>query len=64
MGHEVFKQCIEWLRVKSFPGDLNSTNIVLIPKKENASSMRDLRPIALCNVLYRIIANVLANRLQ
>ena len=64
MGQEVFQQCKEWLRTKNFPGDLNSTNIVLIPKKENASCMRDLRPIALCNVLYRIVAKVLANRLQ
>lgn len=64
MGQEVFTQCTQWLKTNKFPGELNSTNVVLIPKKENASSMRDLRPIALCNVLYRIMAKVLVNRLQ
>ncbi|XP_074347681.1 uncharacterized protein LOC141686552 [Apium graveolens] len=64
MGHEVFKQCTQWIKRKEFQGNLNSTNVALIPKKEHASNMRDLRPIALCNVLYRIMANVLANRLQ
>lgn len=64
MGQEVFTQCTQWLKAKNFPGDLNSTNVVLIPKKENDSIMRDLRPIVLCNVLYRIIAKVLANRLR
>lgn len=58
MGTEVYKQCVEWLRVKKFPGELNNTNVVLIPKKKNPSSMKDLRPIALCNVLYKIIAKV------
>lgn len=52
MGHEVFKYCKDWLRTKSIPGELNCTNVVLIPKKENACCLRDLRPIALCNVLY------------
>lgn len=37
---------------------------MLIPKKENASCLKDLRPIALCNVLYKIIAKVLTNRLK
>ncbi|WOG95437.1 hypothetical protein DCAR_0414756 [Daucus carota subsp. sativus] len=64
MGHEVFKCCKEWLHTKKFPGDLNYTNVVLIPKKENASCLKDLRPIALCNVVYKIVAKVLANRMK
>lgn len=64
MGLEVFNCCKHWLETNSFPQELNSTNVVLIPKKENAVRMRDLRPIALCNVLYKILAKVLANRIR
>ncbi|KAL8134789.1 hypothetical protein AgCh_009705 [Apium graveolens] len=64
LGHEVFSCCREWLRTNSFPANLNDTNVVLVPKKENACCMKDLRPIALCNVLYKILSKVLANRLK
>lgn len=56
MGHEVFDYCKSWLHTKTFLVELNNNNVVLIPKKENASYMKDLRPIALCNVLYKILA--------
>jgi hypothetical protein len=48
----------------SFPNSLNMTNISLIPKGEKQTSMKDWRPIALCYVLYKVIAKVLANRLK
>ena len=64
LGKEVFECCMEWLNSCSFPANLNDTNVVLIPKKENARCMKDLRPIALCNILYKILAKVLENRLK
>lgn len=39
------------------------TNIALIPKGDSHVSMKDWR-VALCNVVYKIIAKVLANRLK
>lgn len=64
LGRDVFNSCKEWLNQCNFPEEINETNVVLIPKKENAERMTDLRPIALCNVLYKILAKVLANRLK
>lgn len=48
----------------SFPSELNNKNVFLIPKKENACSMKDLKPIALYNFLYKIVDKILENRLK
>lgn len=64
VGKDVFECCKSWLANCSFPADFNHTNLVLIPKKTGASNMKDFRPIALCNVLYKFLPKVLANRLK
>lgn len=50
-----------WIKLGVFPLSFNMTNIVLISKGDERISMKYLRSIALCNVLYKVISKILAN---
>ena len=55
---------LEFLNTGYMEPDLNYTYIVLIPKIKSPEKIFDHRPISLCNVIYKIISKVLANRLK
>ncbi|WJX92273.1 hypothetical protein P8452_73938 [Trifolium repens] len=63
-GDDIFAAVKSWLARGFFPTSLNETNICLIPKCDSPNTMKDLRPIALCNVLYKMVSKLLANRLR
>ena len=64
MGDTVVDAMLDFLNIGHMLLDINHTYIVLIPKVKNPEKMSNFRPISLCNVIYKIISKVLANRLK
>jgi hypothetical protein len=42
----------------------NHTYITLVPKQSGSHTIHHFRPISLCNITYKIISKILANRLK
>ncbi|KAA3467762.1 reverse transcriptase [Gossypium australe] len=64
VGTDVSKYCLAILNGQFELEDINKTRLVLIPKVDKPINMTQFRPISLCNVLYKIIAKVLVNRMS
>lgn len=64
VGGEVVQLVMEFFDSGLLMDGINTTNIVLIPKKKNPTSLLELRLIALCNVVMKVITKVIANRLK
>ena len=53
-----------FFKVGTMPEGVNDTAIVLIPKVQHPETLKDYRPISLCNVLYKVVSKCLVNRLR
>ena len=63
VGESVTNAVLDYFNSGVIDLAINHTDIVLIPKIKSPEKMSDFRPISLCNVIYKIISKVLANRI-
>jgi hypothetical protein len=64
LGPSVTAAVLHFLNGGDMVEDMNRTTIALIPKIKNPQSLKQFRPISLCNVIYKICSKVLANRMR
>lgn len=64
IGDVVTKEVLKVLNSDGFLVSFNHTFITLISKNERVMKVGDFCLISLCNVLYKILAKVIANRLK
>jgi hypothetical protein len=64
IGGDITNYALNILNNGGNPEPLNNTFICLIPKNKHPSTPADFRPIALCNVMLKIITKTIANRIK
>eukprot|EP00253_Pinus_taeda_P005903 PITA_05903 len=61
---DLIKMIRKFQNSQKIGGSTNSAFLALIPKEKGASNFNRFRPISLCNIGYKLITNVIANRLK
>ncbi|XP_074302417.1 uncharacterized protein LOC141633971 [Silene latifolia] len=62
--NEVTNVVLSILNTGNVPKELNRTSVVLIPKTNCPETVRDYRPISLCNVIMKIVTKCISNRMK
>ena len=64
MGNDLLDIVEESRCTKCMHQGLNATFLALIPKTGNSDKLQGFKPISLCNVVYKILATIMVNRLK
>ena len=64
VGRDIKNMVLNMLDLNMSMAEINKTNISLIPKTKHPTRLTEFCPISLCNVVYKLISKVLANRLK
>ena len=64
VGNDVTSMVLNVLNCNKSIVEINKTYITLVPKTKSPTKITEYRPISLCNVVYKLISKVLANRLK
>ncbi len=64
VGKDISAAILYCLHSSTLLPSLNHTYVTLIPKTKSPERVIEYRPISLCNVIYKLISKVLANRLK
>jgi hypothetical protein len=64
LKEDIIKEVRNFFAKGELSDGINDTAIVLIPKIKNPLSLKDFRPISLCNVIYKVVAKCLVNRMR
>lgn len=63
-GPAIIQEIQQFFSTGVLPDSVNHTYVRLIPKNVEAKRVEDYRPIALCNIYYKIISKLLSLRLK
>lgn len=63
-GPAILNEVSEFFATGRMKPGRSRSNLVLVPKSENANTVTQFRPISVCNIIYKIISKIISSRMK